>query len=107
MIIRTAFATSDGQNIDRHFGAADRFDIYEINTDKEDYKRVDVREVDKACLNHEHHDERMEAVTEEISDCHAVFEVRNRARTVLERRGSGNRYGRPINVVIRISSMAE
>lgn len=104
MIIRTAFATSDGQNIDRHFGAADRFDIYEINTDKEDYKRVDVREVDKACLNHEHHDERMEAVTEEISDCHAVFAECSGtgARTVLERRRvQAIDVERPINVVIQ------
>ena len=33
MILRTAFATSDGINVDRHFGASKRFDIYEIKTD--------------------------------------------------------------------------
>ena len=88
MIIRTAFATSDGQNVDRHFGAAERFDIYEINTEAEDYRRVEIRQVERACLDHKHHDERMDAVTETIEDCHAVFAEcsGNGARTVLERK---------------------
>ena len=30
-MIRAAFATGDGININRHFGIADRFDIYEID----------------------------------------------------------------------------
>ena len=75
MIIRVAFATSDGINIDRHFGAAEKFDIYEIDTKKDEYIKVDTRRVDRACLDHEHHDERMEAVTNSISDSHAVFSV--------------------------------
>ncbi len=88
MIIRTAFATSDGKNVDRHFGAAERFDIYEINTESEDYKRVEIREVERACLEHKHHDERMDAVTDTIEDCHAVFAECSGtgARTVLERK---------------------
>ena len=52
MIVRAAFATSDGKYVDRHFGAAERFDIYEINTETQDYERVDVRLVEKACLDH-------------------------------------------------------
>lgn len=32
-MIRAAFATGDGININRHFGVADRFDIYEIDTE--------------------------------------------------------------------------
>ena len=88
MIIRTAFATSDGVSVDRHFGAAERFDIYEINTEEDDYKRVEIRQVERACLDHKHHDERMDAVTETIDDCHAVFAEcsGNGARTVLERK---------------------
>ncbi|MCR5670436.1 MAG: radical SAM protein [Butyrivibrio sp.] len=88
MIIRAAFATSDGKNVDRHFGAAERFDIYEIDTGNEDYRRVDVRQVEKACLSHTHNDERMEAVTGTIEDCHAVFAEcsGNGARTALERK---------------------
>ena len=30
-MIRAAFATGDGIDINRHFGIADRFDIYEID----------------------------------------------------------------------------
>ncbi|MBO7387696.1 MAG: hypothetical protein J6U15_07810, partial [Lachnospiraceae bacterium] len=86
MIVRAAFATSDGKYVDRHFGAAERFDIYEINTETDDYERVDVRLVEKACLDHKHHDERMDAVTGTIEDCHAVFAELsgNGARAVLE-----------------------
>ena len=29
-MIRAAFATGDGVNINRHFGTAERFDVYEI-----------------------------------------------------------------------------
>lgn len=88
MIIRTAFATSDGLNVDRHFGAAERFDIYEINTESEDYSRIEIRKVERACLEHTHHDERMDAVTDTIEDCHAVFAEcsGNGARTVLEKK---------------------
>ncbi len=88
MIIRTAFATSDGLNVDRHFGAAERFDIYEINTESEDFKRIEIRQVERACLDHKHHDERIDAVTETIEDCHAVFAECSGtgARTVLERK---------------------
>ncbi len=88
MIIRTAFATSDGLNVDRHFGAAERFDIYEIDTENDDYSRIEIRKVGRACLDHTHHDERMDAVTEIIDDCHAVFAECSGtgARTVLERK---------------------
>lgn len=73
MIIRAAFATSDGYLVDRHFGAAERFDIYELDTETEEYARIDIRKVDRACELHRHNDERMTNVTERISDCHAVF----------------------------------
>ena len=86
MVIRAAFASSDGKYVDRHFGAAERFDIYEINTDEGRSERVDVRLVEKACMDHKHHDERMDEVTGTIEDCHAVFaEVSGSgARAVLE-----------------------
>ena len=86
MVVRAAFATSDGKYVDRHFGAAERFDIYEINTDDGRAERVDVRLVEKACMDHRHHDERMDEVTGTIEDCHAVFaEISGGgARAVLE-----------------------
>lgn len=73
MIIKTAFASSNGLDIDRHFGAADRFDIYEVNTEDKTFRQIETRDVDKACLNHEHHDVRMENVANRLIDCHVVF----------------------------------
>ena len=37
-MIRAAFATGDGININRHFGVADRFDIYEIDRDNKTFE---------------------------------------------------------------------
>lgn len=87
MILRIAFATSDGINIDRHFGASKRFDIYEINTESNVYKRTDIRNVENACFNHSHDDKRMQTVVETISDCNYVFAQLsgNMARMVLEK----------------------
>ncbi|MBO4347122.1 MAG: radical SAM protein [Lachnospiraceae bacterium] len=95
MILRTAFATSDGINVDRHFGASKRFDIYEINTESNIYKRIDIRNVENACLDHNHDDKRIEAVVEKIADCNYVFAELsgNRARQVLE-----NRKIQPVDV---------
>ncbi len=73
MRIRAAFATSIGFKVDRHFGAADRFDIYEVDTETQAYEKVDMRLVDRACLEHKHNDGRMRQVAETISDCNVVF----------------------------------
>ena len=88
MILRTAFATSDGIEVDRHFGASKRFDIYEINTESNIYKRIDIRTVENACLNHNHDDKRIEAVVETIADCNYVFAELSgtRARIELEKK---------------------
>lgn len=103
MIIRIAFATSDGKAIDRHFGAAERFDIYEINTEKQEHERVEIRAVEKAALNNKHHAERMDAVASAIEDCHAVFSEQSGAgaRTVLESKNiQAIDIDRPISQVI-------
>ncbi len=73
MIVRTAFATSDGINIDRHFGASERFDIYETDTEGKTSGRVEIRRIERACDHHRHNHERMEAVAGILADCHAVF----------------------------------
>ena len=104
MIVRTAFATSDGKAVDRHFGAAERFDIYEINTDTSEYRRIDVRQVEKACVAHKHNDQRMDIVTETIADCHAVFAEcsGNGARAALERKQvQAIDVDRPVETIIQ------
>ena len=87
MRFRVAFATSTGYQIDRHFGATDRFDIYEVDREAGVHERVDTRMVDRACQNHQHNSGRMEAVAEEISDCNAVFAeaIGGGAREILEK----------------------
>ena len=45
-MIRAAFATGDGININRHFGIADRFDIYEIDLEKKTHELVVTRRID-------------------------------------------------------------
>ena len=40
MIYQIAFASSDGVNIDRHFGAAEKFYIAQLDTEKEDCEIV-------------------------------------------------------------------
>ena len=45
-MLRAAFATGDGININRHFGVADRFDIYEIDRDNKSFVKVDTRRID-------------------------------------------------------------
>ena len=73
MKLRAAFATSMGFLVDRHFGAAERFDIYEVDTEAKEYEKVDIRLVDRACLEHQHHNDRMQQVVETIADCNVVF----------------------------------
>lgn len=73
MFIRAAFATSDGINIDRHFGAAERFDIYEIDDEKKTAVRTDSRQVMRACQEHMHDSGRMSEAVKTVCDCNAVF----------------------------------
>ena len=49
-----AFASSDGVNIDRHFGQADRFYIAELDTEKEDYELTGSVEVSPSCHGGQH-----------------------------------------------------
>lgn len=73
MIIRAALASSDGINVDRHFGAAEVFEIYEINTISHTYEKVDRRTTCKACHEHVHNSDRLEKAIRTIEDCNTVF----------------------------------
>ncbi len=46
-IIKVAFATNDGKNIDAHFGGAKHFHIYNISSDKSDlFSVINIEEKD-------------------------------------------------------------
>ena len=76
-MIRAAFATGDGVNINRHFGVADRFDIYEIDIEARKYELVDTRRIDSLGVSLQHDDSLIERLSETIDDCNIVFSAKS------------------------------
>ncbi len=76
-MIRAAFATGDGVNINRHFGVADRFDIYEIDTESKKYELVDTRRIDSYGVSLQHDDSLIERLASAIDDCNIVFSAKS------------------------------
>lgn len=71
-MVQVAFATSDGQNVDRHFGMAERFDLYEIDFEKGTSRFHRTILTEKACQNHEHHAGGIARTAEMLEGCVAV-----------------------------------
>ena len=76
-MIRAAFATGDGININRHFGVADRFDIYEIDAESKKYELVDTRRIDSYGVSLQHDDSLIERLADAIDDCNIVFSAKS------------------------------
>ena len=76
-MIRAAFATGDGININRHFGIADRFDIYEIDIENKKYELVDTRRIDSYGVSLQHDDSLIDRLAEAIDDCNIVFSAKS------------------------------
>lgn len=76
-MIRVAFATGDGININRHFGVADRFDVYEIDTEAKKYELVDTRRIDSYGVSLQHDDSLIARLAEAIDDCNIVFSAKS------------------------------
>lgn len=71
MAYRLAFASSDGKNVNEHFGCAKDFVILEINNKESKYLET---RVNKNYLNKCGHDEGyIDALINIISDCKGVF----------------------------------
>mgnify|MGYP002623614379 CR=1 len=68
---RVAFASTDGKNVNVHFGRADKFFIYLIN-DEEGYDFVEQRKVTPICLGGRHEHTKMEENTSLFTDCKYV-----------------------------------
>jgi len=71
---RIAIASSDGENIDLHFGQAPSFLIYEIREDGTQF--VEDREVVLPEKDNVHTGKNIEAIIELLDDCSAVFILR-------------------------------
>ena len=76
MIYKLAFASSDGENVNEHFGRAERFFIAELDTNKEDYELTGCREVTPSCHDGEHELRGFDAAIGILSDVCAVIAQR-------------------------------
>ena len=77
--MKIAFATTDGRNVDEHFGRAGRFAIYDL--DAKGYDFVEMRRfsdgVDTAIVETKGqgqlHDDRVDDKVERLADCKIVY----------------------------------
>lgn len=77
--MKIAFATTDGVNVDEHFGRAGMFSIYELNM--EGYRFIELRKFaegrDKEIENtkglQEEHDDKVQSKVERLADCKIVY----------------------------------
>jgi predicted Fe-Mo cluster-binding NifX family protein len=76
--VRVAVASSDGKQVNAHFGRARSFQIYELA--QEVWVLRENRENLPACVGHEHSDDALERTADLIADCRVV---------VVEQVGSG------------------
>ena len=76
MIYRIAFASSDGVRVDSHFGAADRFYIVTLDTEKEDFEITGSIEARPPCNGGWHEVSKFEAVLDSLSDVSAIVAQR-------------------------------
>lgn len=70
MEIRIAIASSDGVNVNQHFGRARKFSIYRLDTDS--YEFIEERVTVPACSGQQHSDYGLEQTAALIADCQAV-----------------------------------
>lgn len=71
-MVQVAFATSDGIHIDRHFGMAERFDIYDLDFEQGTSSFVRTIHTEKGCPGHTHNAGGLEAAAERLKGCAAV-----------------------------------
>ncbi len=77
--MKVAFATTDGINVDEHFGRAGAFAVYEIT--KEGYRFSEMRKfaegIDQAIVDTKDmgqlHDDRVQAKVDRLVDCKLVY----------------------------------
>ncbi len=72
MAYRVAFASSDGIVVNQHFGRAQKFQVYQVNTSNE-ASFIEERRNTPSCQGFEHSEEALEAVIEVIKDCRFLF----------------------------------
>jgi nitrogen fixation protein NifX len=77
--MKVAFATTDGVNVDEHFGRAGMFAIYELA--KDGYRFIEMRkfadgrdtEIEETKGMGDVHDDRVQRKVDKLSDCKIVY----------------------------------
>ena len=89
MIYRLAFASNDGENVNEHFGSADRFWIGELDTEKEDFELIGHRDTAPSCHGGEHEVSGFAATLDILSDVSGIVAQRAGpgAKRYIEERG--------------------
>ncbi len=70
MDVKIAIASSDGQNVNEHFGRARSFDVYHLGDNGQTF--IERREVNPVCNEHTHDDDRLFRTADALSDCRGV-----------------------------------
>lgn len=72
---KVAFASTDGENVNIHYGKAEKFFVYAID-DEEGYDFLEERKVQPVCMDGSHLVQQMEKSTAQFSDCRYVVASR-------------------------------
>ena len=71
---RVALASSDGRNVDVHYGKSEKFFVYAL--DEEGYDFVEERSVKPVCMDGSHLKQSMEESVKRFADCRYVVASR-------------------------------
>ena len=72
MSYKVAVASSDGKVVNRHFGHARQFLVFNIK-DNDEFEFIELRENTPPCAGQEHHDDKLAKAVELVADCRAVL----------------------------------
>jgi predicted Fe-Mo cluster-binding NifX family protein len=68
--VKIAFASSDGVNVDEHFGRARSFQIYRLHD--AGHELIETRKIEPVCSGHAHDDDALSKTAQALSDCRGV-----------------------------------
>lgn len=72
-LFKVAVASTDGKEVDSHFGKATLFYIYENHPEDDSWKLTEQRKVTPVCDGGNHDDTRLQEQVENFSDCKYIL----------------------------------
>ena len=76
MNVKIALASGDGYTVNRHFGKCENFSIYEIDSETNQTRFIETRNIQPACGDGGHSSEGLQNTVNSISDCQCVVACR-------------------------------